>query len=118
MANQIKTFQGYVNQSLMDAGKHNNKNYLKIMTGLFKQGHLNFELVFMFMRTLVRNNTKKDFREYLDANWDIRQQLKDTVDYGWITRDGEYTEHCLNKLRDMGFGDTLGESKSVSKEEE
>ena len=117
MANQIKTFQGYVNQSLMDAGKHNNKNYLKIMTGLFKQGHLNFELVFMFMRTLVRNNTKKDFREYLDANWDIRTQLKDTVDYGWITSEGEYTELCLNKLREMGFEKTLGESKEVREED-
>jgi len=116
MANQIKTFQGYVNQSLMDAGKHNNKNYLKIMTGLFKQGHLNFELVFMFMRTLVRNNTKKDFREYLDANWDIRTQLKDTVDYGWITKEGEYTEHCLNKLKEMGFGKTMGETTGMEEE--
>ena len=38
MANQIKSFQGYVNQSLMDAGKHKTEDYLKIMTGLYKQG--------------------------------------------------------------------------------
>lgn len=110
MANQVRQFQGYVNQSMMDAGKHNDEDYLKIMTRLFKQGHLNFEQVFMFMRTLARNYTKKTYVDYLNSNWDIRTQLIDTVDYGWITKDGEYTELCLNKLRGMGFEKTLGES--------
>lgn len=117
MANDVRTFQGYVNQSLMDMGKHpNNKNYLTIMTNLFKEGHLNLELVFMFMRTLVKNNTKKIFKEYLKENSDIATQLKDTVDYGWITKDGEYTELCLNKLKEMGF-DTLGETEEIRKQD-
>jgi len=116
MANQIRQFQGYVNQSLMDNNKHDDKKYLTIMTRLFKQGDLNFEQVFMFMRTIVRNYKSKTYVDYLDKNYDIRRQVIDTVDYGWITKDGEYTEHCLNKLREMGFEKTLGES-TVAEEE-
>ena len=116
MANQIKSFQGYVNQSLMDAGQHKPNDYLIIMTRLFKQGHLNMEQVFMFMRTLVRNHKLEPYRKYLDANYDMRRQLIETVEYGWITKDGEYTEHCLNTLKELGYGETLGES--TVKEEE
>lgn len=103
--NAGKTLQGYVNQSLMDSGKHDDKLYLGIMTKLFKQGHLNLEQVFKYMGTLAKNNTKKVYRDFLDKNWDIRTQLKETVDYGWVTKDGELTEHCLNKLKEMGFTD-------------
>jgi hypothetical protein len=116
MANQIKSFQGYVNQSLMDAGQHKPNDYLIIMTRLFKQGHLNMEQVFMFMRTLVRNHKLEPFRKYLDNNYDMRRQLIETVEYGWITKDGEYTEHCLKHLTELGYGETLGES--TVKEEE
>ncbi len=114
--NDIKSFQGYVNQSLMDSGKHNNEDYLTIMTGLFKQGHLNVEQVFMLMRTLVRKQREEAFDIYLDINSDIRDQMLETIGYGWITEDGEYTEHCLNKLRELGFEETLGESSKVEEE--
>ena len=114
--NDIKSFQGYVNQSLMDSGKHNNEDYLTIMTGLFKQGHLNVEQVFMFMRTLVRKQREEAFDIYLDINSDIRDQMLETIGYGWITEDSEYTEHCLNKLRELGFEETLGESSKVEEE--
>jgi len=100
---EVKQFQGYVNQSLMDAGKHKDEDYLKIMTKLFKQGHLNFEQVFRYMGTLAKNNTKKVFVDFLNKNWDIRTNLIETVDNGWITKDGELTEHCLNKLKEMGY---------------
>lgn len=116
MANQIKTFQGYVNQSLMDAGKHNNKSYLTIMTALFKQGHLNFEQCTMFFRTLIRKADQQEYREYLDVNKAVADQVQDMMDYGWITEDGEYTEHCLNKLREMGYEKTLGESNVLEEE--
>ena len=114
--NQIKEYQGYVNQSLMDHGKHNVDNYLKIMDGLFKEAHLNYEQVFMFMRTLIRNADKKKYREYLDMNQDVANLVQDTMDYGWITQDGEYTDHCLNKLKEMGYEKSLGES-SIKEEE-
>ena len=67
-----KSFQGYVNQSLMDSGKHIDEDYLTIMTGLFKEGNLNVEQVFMLMRTLVRKQTEEVFDIYLDMNSDIR----------------------------------------------
>ena len=108
--NPIKSFQGHVNQSLMDSGKHNNEDYLTIMTGLFKEGDLDVEQVFMFMRTLVRKQREEAFDIYLDINSDIRDRMLETIGYGWITEDGEYTEHCLNKLRELGFEETLGES--------
>lgn len=63
--NQIKEYQGYVNQSLMDNNRHNVDSYLKIMDGLFKQAHLNYEQVFMFMRTLIRNADKKNLDNIL-----------------------------------------------------
>lgn len=87
----------------MDAGKHKDEDYLKIMTKLFKQGHLNFEQVFRYMGTLAKNNTKKVFVDFLNKNWDIRTNLIETVDNGWVTKDGELTEHCLNKLKEMGY---------------
>ena len=66
MANQIKSFQGYVNQSLMDAGKHKTEDYLEIMTGLFEQGHLNIHQVFLFMKTLiVKAEDKKETSYFL-----------------------------------------------------
>jgi len=99
--NNIKQFQGYVNQSLMDAGKHKDEDYLKIMGDLFKQGNLNLEQVFNFMATLAKNKKKKVYVDFLDKNDDIKINLKDTVDYGWVTKDGELTEHCLNKLKEM-----------------
>tara|TARA_R110000751_G_scaffold156017_2_gene261499 strand:+ start:1136 stop:1516 length:381 start_codon:yes stop_codon:yes gene_type:complete len=108
--NKIKSFQGYVNQSLMDAGKHKDKDYLKIMTGLFKEGHLNFEQVFMFMRTLVRNSDKDTVINYLGVNDDISSQVQDTVDYGFITEGGDYTKLCVDKMIEMGFEETQGES--------
>ena len=113
----IKSYQGYVNQSLMDSGKHIDNDYLEIMTGLFKEGNLNFEQVFMLMRTLVRKQREESFDIYLDMNSDIRDQMLETIGYGWITGDGEYTEHCLNKLRELGFEETLGESSTVKEEE-
>jgi hypothetical protein len=112
-----KSFQGYVNQSLMDSGKHIDEDYLTIMTGLFKEGNLNVEQVFMLMRTLVRKQTEESVMNYLDINSDIRDQMLETIGYGWITGNGEYTEHCLNKLKEIGFEKTLGES-SISEEEE
>lgn len=112
----IKSFQGYVNQSLMDSGKHIDNDYLTIMTGLFKEGNLNLEQVFMLMRTLVRKQREEVFDIYLDMNSDIRNQMLETIGYGWITDDGEYTEHCLNKLRELGFEETLGESSVKEKE--
>ena len=111
-----KSFQGYVNQSLMDSGKHIDEDYLTIMTGLFKEGNLNVEQVFMLMRTLVRKQTEESVMNYLDINSDIRDQMLETIGYGWITGNGEYTEHCLNKLKELGFDKTLGES-SVKEEE-
>ena len=101
-----KSFQGYVNQSLMDSGKHIDEDYLTIMTGLFKEGNLNVEQVFMLMRTLVRKQTEESVMNYLDINSDIRDQMLETIGYGWITGNGEYTEHCLNKLRELGFDKT------------
>tara|TARA_R110000824_G_scaffold26185_3_gene90366 strand:+ start:251 stop:598 length:348 start_codon:yes stop_codon:yes gene_type:complete len=110
-----KSFQGYVNQSLMDAGKHNDKDYLKIMTGLFKEGNLNLEQVFMFMRTLVRNAEKDGVRNYLDVNEDIASNVQDTMDYGFITEDGEYTDLCVDKMIELGFEKTQGESSVKDK---
>ena len=101
--NQIKQFQGHVNQSLMDAGKHKDKDYIKIMDDLFKQGHLNFEQVTMFFKTLIKKAEQKIYREYLDSDKAIADQVQDMMDYGWITQDGELTEHCLNKLKEMGY---------------
>ena len=50
--NQIKSYQGYVNQDLMDNGKHPSMdNYLKIMEDLFVDGDLNMEQVFMYENT-------------------------------------------------------------------
>jgi polyhydroxyalkanoate synthesis regulator phasin len=109
----IKTYQGYVNQTLMDAGKHNDSNYIKIMHSMFKQGHLNFEQCTMFFRTLIRKADQDAYREYLDVNKAVADQVQDMMDYGWITEDGEYTEHCLNKLKEMGFGKTMGETTPI-----
>lgn len=107
---EIKKYQGYVNQTLMDAGKHNDRDYIKIMHKLFKQGHLNFEQCTMFFRTLIRKADQQAYREYLDVNKAVATQVQDMMDYGWITEDGEYTEHCLNMLKKMGFGRTMGET--------
>lgn len=106
----IRKYQGYVNQTLMDAGKHNDRDYIKIMHKLFKQGHLNFEQCTMFFRTLIRKADQKVYREYLDVNKAVADQVQDMMDYGWITQDGEYTDHCLNKLKEFGFGKTMGET--------
>lgn len=100
---EVKRFQGYVNQSLMDAGKHKDKDYIKIMDDLFKQGHLNFEQVTMFFKTIIKNAEKKIYREYLDSDKAVADQVQDLMDYGWITEDGELTEHCLNKLKERGY---------------
>ena len=57
--NQIKSYQGYVNQDLMDNGKHPSMdNYLKIMHDLFHDGDLNMEQVFMLMGTLTKKVQK------------------------------------------------------------
>jgi len=111
----IKSFQGYVNQSLMDNDKHIDKDYLSIMNDLFKEGNLNVEQVFMFMRTLTRKQKRKEFVAYLVNNEDIRNQMYELGDYGWITGEGEYTEHCLDQLREFGFEKTLGESSVKEK---
>ena len=109
----VRKYQGYVNQTLMDAGKHNDRDYIKIMHSLFKQGHLNFEQCTMFFRTLIRKADQQAYREYLDVNKAVADQVQDMMDYGWITEDGEYTEHCLNKLKEMGFGKTMGETTPI-----
>ena len=115
----IKKYQGYVNQTLMDSGKHNDRDYIKIMHKLFTEGHLNFEQCTMFFRTLIRKlgEDKQAYREYLDVNKAVATQVQDMMDYGWITEDGEYTEHCLNKLKEMGFGKTMGETTTIEEEE-
>jgi len=113
----IKRYQGYVNQTLMDAGKHNDRDYIKIMHSLFTQAHLNFEQCTMFFRTLIRKADQQAYREYLDVNKAVADQVQEMMDYGWITEDGEYTEHCLNKLKEMGFGKTMGETTPVKEEE-
>ena len=103
----------------MDAGKHNDRDYIKIMHSLFTQAHLNFEQCTMFFRTLIRKlgEDKQEYREYLDVNKAVATQVQDMMDYGWITEDGEYTEHCLNKLKEMGFGKTMGETTTIEEEE-
>ena len=110
----VRKYQGYVNQTLMDAGKHNDRDYIKIMHSLVKQGHLNFEQCTMFFRTLIRKADQQAYREYLDVNKAVADQVQDMLDYGWITQDGEYTEHCLNKLKEMGFGKTMGETTPIN----
>ena len=104
--NQIKSYQGYVNQDLMDNGKHPSMdNYLKIMHDLFHEGNLNTEQVFMFMRTLTKKVLKANSKvlDYLRENDEIENLRTDTVDYGWITWEGEFTDHCKAKLREEGF---------------
>ena len=102
--NQIRSYQGYVNQDLMDNDKHPSMdNYLKIMEDLFVGGNLNMEQVFMFMRTLIRKIENKKVKSYLETNSERSDFLQDTMDYGWITKDGEFTEHTRRKLREEGF---------------
>ena len=112
MANEIKSFQGYVNQSLMDAGKHNTEDYLEIMTGLYKQGHLNIHQVFLFMQTLIVKAEDKKVRIYLELNPTIANNVQDTIDYGFVTEDGELTQHCIDTLTKEGYADML-ETKEV-----
>lgn len=107
MANQIKSYQGYVNQSLMDAGKHKTEDYLVIMTRLFKQGHLNIHQVFLFMQTLIIKAEVEEVRTYLDLNPVIASNVQDTMDYGLITEDGELTQLCVDAIRKEGYGDML-----------
>ena len=102
--NQIRSYQGYVNQDLMDNEKHPSmENYLKIMEDLFVGGNLNMEQVFMFMRTLIRKIENEKVKSYLEINAERSDFLQDTMDYGWITEDGEFTEHTKRKLREEGF---------------
>jgi hypothetical protein len=112
MANQIKSFQGYVNQSLMDAGKHKTEDYLVIMTRLFEQGHLNIHQVFLFMQTLIIKSEDKEVRSYLELNPTIANGMQDTMDYGFVTEDGELTQHCIDTLIKEGYADML-ETKEV-----
>jgi|TARA_R110000751_G_scaffold23711_1_gene65353 hypothetical protein len=114
MANEIKSFQGYVNQSLMDAGKHKTEDYLEIMTGLFEQGHLNIHQVFLFMQTLIIKADDKKVRTYLELNPTIDSNVQDTMDYGLVTEDGELTQHCIDTLTKEGFADFI-EKKEVVK---
>ena len=104
--NQIKSYQGYVNQDLMDNGKHPSMdNYLKIMHDLFHDGDLNMEQVFMLMGTLTKKALEENAKvlDYLRENDEIENLRTDTVDYGWITKEGELTDHCKSKLREEGF---------------
>ena len=104
--NQIKSYQGYVNQDLMDNDKHPSMdNYLKIMHNLFHDGDLNMEQVFMLMGTLTKKALEKNSKvlDYLRENDEIETLRTDTVDYGWITEEGELTDHCKEKLRAEGF---------------
>jgi len=103
MANEIKSFQGYVNQSLMDAGKHKTEDYLKIMNGLYEQGNLNIHQVFLFMQTLIVKAEDKKVRSYLEINPTIASNVQDTIDYGFVTEDGEFTEHCIDTLTKEGY---------------
>ena len=41
--------------------------------------------------------------DYLRENDEIENLRTDTVDYGWITEEGELTDHCKSKLREEGF---------------
>ena len=61
------------------------------------------EQVFMFMRTLIRKVENKKVKAYLETNSERSDFLQDTMDYGWITEDGEFTDHCKLKLREEGF---------------
>lgn len=104
--NQIKSYQGYVNQDLMDHDKHPSMdNYLKIMHNLFHDGDLNMEQVFMLMGTLTQKALEKNSKvlDYLRENDEMETLRTDTVDYGWITEEGELTDHCKSKLREEGF---------------
>jgi len=103
MANEIKSFQGYVNQSLMDAGKHKTEDYLEIMTGLFKKGYLNIHQVLMFMQTLIVKAEDKKVISYLEINPTIASNVQDTINYGLITEDGELTQHCIDTLTKEGY---------------
>ena len=102
--NDIKSYQGYVNLDLMDHDRHPSMdNFLKIMEDLFVEGNLNNEQVFMFMRTLIRKAEDKKVRAFLETNEERSNLMQDVMDYGWITEDGEFTDHCKAKLHEMGF---------------
>ncbi len=93
-----------MNLDLMDHDKHPSMdNFLIIMEDLFVEGNLNNEQVFMFMRTLIRKVENKKVKAYLETNEERSNLMQDVMDYGWITEDGEFTEHCKIKLHEMGF---------------
>jgi hypothetical protein len=75
------------------------------MPDLVHDGDLNMEQVFMLMGTLTQKALEQNAKvlDYLRENDEIENLRTDTVDYGWITEEGELTDHCKTKLREEGF---------------
>tara|TARA_R100001163_G_C5021304_1_gene164055 strand:- start:211 stop:552 length:342 start_codon:yes stop_codon:yes gene_type:complete len=112
MANQIEQFQGYVVDSAYKTGKTTLEDYITIQTKLYNKGSLNIHQVFMFMQTLIIKAEYKEVRTFLEVNPTIASNVQDTMDYGFITEDGELTKHCIDTLTNEGFADMI-ETKEV-----
>jgi len=112
MANQVEELQGYVVDSAYKTGRTTLKDYITIQDRLFNKGSLNIHQVFMFMQTLIINAEVKEVKIYLELNPTIANGMQDTMDYGFITEDGELTQHCIDTLTKEGYADML-ETKEV-----
>ena len=66
----------------------------------------------MFMQTLIINAEVKEVKIYLELNPTIANGMQDTMDYGFITEDGELTQHGIDTLTKEGYADML-ETKEV-----
>ena len=55
------------------------------------------------MQTLIVKAEDKKVRSYLELNPTIASNVQDTMDYGFVTEDGELTQHCIDTLTKEGY---------------